>query len=95
MQILDLPAIPKEKKALQAIINEARHKAFLQRWLRRGILLLIVVNIWAFGCYAPGQAPRAEGATEQAQEQVHAGTTVHVHEQAQQGGQVALPLITR
>jgi hypothetical protein len=93
MHILDLPSIPREKKALQAIINDARHKAFIQRWLRRGIALLVVVNVWGFGCYEP-RAPRAEGA-EQAQEQGHAGTTEHVHEQAQQGVQVALPLITR
>lgn len=69
MQILDLPDIPREKKALQALINEARHQAFVQRWLRRGAVALLGVMIVGGGCYAAGNGD-SPAAAEPADQQV-------------------------
>jgi hypothetical protein len=65
MQILDLPSIPKEKRALQAIINEARHRAWLVKWIKRLVMLSCAAVFWFNACYdnsgqqqaAPAAAP--------------------------------------
>jgi 4-amino-4-deoxy-L-arabinose transferase-like glycosyltransferase len=40
MQILEIPAIPKDKKHLQSLINEARHRAMVVTWLWRAVWIV-------------------------------------------------------
>jgi len=47
MQIIELPAIPKERTRLQALINEARARVRRQRWLWRLLLLVLIGLGWA------------------------------------------------
>jgi hypothetical protein len=64
MQILELPSIPKERKQLQALINEARHAARMRTWAWRGVVMLGVVVLFLLmtqcGTGASAGAPAAE-----------------------------------
>lgn len=46
MQILELPSIPKERKQLQALINEARHAARMRTWAWRGVFVMVFVMLF-------------------------------------------------
>jgi hypothetical protein len=61
MDVLELPAIPKEKGKLQAAINEWRHRRKMQRltrwaWIAMLFVLLYLVFVWAPGYRAAAQA---------------------------------------
>jgi hypothetical protein len=61
MDVLELPAIPKEKGKLQAAINEWRHRRKMQRltryaWMAMLVVLLYLVFVWAPGYRAAAQA---------------------------------------
>jgi hypothetical protein len=64
MQILELPSIPKERKQLQALINEARHAARIRKWAWRGVYVVLFAMLFMMitqcGAGASAGAPAAE-----------------------------------
>lgn len=60
MQILDLPDLPKDRHKLQARLNDARARARRGWWLRRLLVLIVLVGVGlaiAQGC-SGGSAAR-------------------------------------
>jgi type VI protein secretion system component VasF len=45
MHILEVPSIPREKKQLQALIAEARHRQRVRTWTRWAICAMLLVTL--------------------------------------------------